>query len=66
MARVPWTVVGVVHMALIGPSAALAIASGRKNSFSVTTTSRPAGVYTVYFYAGGSVLASSGTVTCWR
>jgi hypothetical protein len=48
------------------PSGALAIASGRKNSFSVTTTSRPAGVYTVYFYAGGSVLASSGTVTCWR
>ena len=48
------------------PSGALATTSGRRSSFSVTTTSRPAGVYTVFFYAGGSEAASSGTVTYWK
>ena len=45
------------------PAGALATAKGKKNSFSVTTTAQPAGVYTVYFHAAGTVANSNGTVT---
>jgi hypothetical protein len=45
------------------PAGALASNSGNKTSFSATTASQPAGTYTVYFFAGNSEAASSGTVT---
>ena len=45
------------------PSGALATQSAKRSSFSVSAGTRPAGVYTVYFYAGAAVAASTGTVT---
>jgi subtilisin family serine protease len=51
---------------LAPPPAALAATSSKARTFSVTTGAQPAGVYTIYFYAAGSVAAGSATVTCVR
>jgi hypothetical protein len=48
------------------PSGALATQSAKRAAFSVATGTRPAGTYTAYFYAGGAVAASTGTVTGMR
>jgi len=45
------------------PAGALATASGRGTALTTTTAAMPPGSYTVYFYASGSLAASSGTVT---
>jgi subtilisin family serine protease len=48
------------------PSGALVISSGKRKAFGIATSSRPPGTYTVYFYAGAAVGASTGSVATWR
>jgi manganese oxidase len=45
------------------PAGALATDKGNKSSFATTIVGQPAGIYTVYFFDGGALAASSGSVT---
>ncbi len=45
------------------PAGALASSSGKKASHDIVTSSRPAGVYTVFYFAGANTPASSGAIT---
>jgi hypothetical protein len=48
------------------PAGALVTKSAKASAFSITAGVRPPGVYTVYFYAGTTIPASTGSVTSWR
>ncbi|MEI7743554.1 MAG: IPT/TIG domain-containing protein [Chloroflexota bacterium] len=48
------------------PGGALTSTKGNASSFSTAIVGRPAGLYTIYFFAGSAVAASSGTVTAMK